>query len=278
MRSLIIPTIVVLCSAVAVLGCDVPLVHYKTMKCTPVGSRPDGCPERYDCPSLTAHDNDKCYFNGKTYDIDQRVPDTEVLQFCSVLCYCRSANPFAKFRCAHVDCPEFFQRFDYDNCLRQYERQGCCASGKVCGAARDRLATCELENEIYKEGQRMRFKDNKCRTCICSASFNRNATETDPNCYETVCGFELFGEKHLYGGAIPVYKQDACCPWEWRTPKETDSVVKGDGKPATDPNLQCKYGNLTLDVGDTLNIQQNAEDRKMSCSCQVPPLMQCVLN
>uniref|UniRef100_A0A1S4H604 VWFC domain-containing protein n=1 Tax=Anopheles gambiae TaxID=7165 RepID=A0A1S4H604_ANOGA len=269
-----------LCGALTVArGCDVPLAHYKTMHCQPVGNRPDGCPERYDCPSITAHESSKCYFNGKTYDIDQPVPDAEVSQFCSAACYCRSANPIAKFRCVHVDCAEFFKRFDYDNCVRQYSPQSCCSTGTVCGEERKKLATCELESEIYREGQRMRFKGNQCRTCICTAGFNATAIEQDPNCVETVCGFELFEEKQVYGGGIPVYKPDGCCPWEWRMPKQTDTVVKGAvSKPATDPKLQCKYGSLTLDVGDSLDIQQRAEGQKLSCSCQVPPLMHCMLN
>uniref|UniRef100_A0A182INM4 VWFC domain-containing protein n=1 Tax=Anopheles atroparvus TaxID=41427 RepID=A0A182INM4_ANOAO len=270
---------VTLLGALTVLGCDVPIGHYKTMGCTPIGKLSSGCPERYECPSITAHDNEKCYYNGKTYNIDESVPDAEVAQFCSVLCYCRAAKPFAKFRCAHIDCPEFFHRFDYDNCLRKYKKNSCCSAGSVCGADRDKLAKCELENEIYKEGQRITFKDNPCRTCICSAGFNATATDTDPNCFDTTCGFELFSEKQVYGGGVPVYKEGRCCPWEWRLPQATDKVVKGSTVATGDPNLQCKYGKLTLNVGDSLDVQQSTEEKqKMSCSCDVPPLLTCVLN
>ncbi|XP_053681389.1 uncharacterized protein LOC128732243 [Anopheles nili] len=280
MRALKLLAVVTVCGVVGVFGCDQPLGHYKTMGCTPIGKLATGCPERYECPSITAHDNTKCYFNGKTYEITQQVPDAEVAPFCSTNCYCRSANPFAKFRCIHVGCPDFLQRFDHENCLKQYKPNSCCYTGKVCGEDRQKLATCELEKEIYREGQRMYFKENKCRSCICTAGFNANATDTDPNCFDTPCGFELFEEKHVYGGGIPVYKKDRCCPWEWRLPQASDSIVKGTaGKASTDPLRQCKYGKLTLDVGDSLNIQQGtAEAQKMTCSCAVPPLVHCVLN
>ncbi|XP_052860888.1 uncharacterized protein LOC128267960 [Anopheles cruzii] len=248
------------------------------MGCTPVGNTSTtGCPERYECPSLSAHDNAKCYFNGKTYSISESVPDEEVAQFCSVLCYCRGATPFAKFRCVHVDCPEFFHRFDHENCLRQYKKKKCCAAGSVCGAERDKLATCELENEIYREGQRIHFKDNKCRSCLCTKGFNASAIDSDPSCYDTICGFELFEEKHVYGGGAPVYKADRCCPWEWRLPQETDKIVKGS-KPTADSQGQCKYGKLTLNVGDSLDISQlTGEGQKMACTCAIPPLVHCVL-
>ncbi|XP_058124638.1 uncharacterized protein LOC131285394 [Anopheles ziemanni] len=275
------PTValVALLGAAGVLGCDVPLRHYTTMGCTAIGKLSSGCPERYECPSITAHDNEKCYFNGKTYKISDSLPNEEVAQFCSALCYCQAAEPFAQFRCAHVDCAEFFHRFDHENCIRTYKKGSCCSAGSVCGAERDNLAQCKVENEIYKEGQRIQFKDNPCRTCICTADFNANATDTDPNCYETTCGFELYEANNVFGGGVPVYKKDRCCPWEWRLPKESDKVATGAKAASNDPTLQCKYGKLTLNVGDKLDIQQEAEENeKMSCSCAVPPLLHCLLD
>ncbi|KFB37558.1 AGAP011183-PA-like protein [Anopheles sinensis] len=270
--------LVALLGAASVLGCDVPLRHYTSLGCNPIGKLSSGCPERYECPSLTEHDNEKCYFNGKTYKISEKLPDEEVAQFCTALCYCAAAEPFATFRCAHIDCAEFFQPFDHENCLRTYKKSSCCSAGSVCGAERDKLAQCKVENEIYKEGQRMYF-ENTCRTCICTAGFNANATETDPNCYERSCDFELYAAKNVYGSGVPVYSKDHCCPWDWRLPKESDKVIQGTSAVSNDPNLQCKYGKLTLNVGDKLDIQQEAEEnQKMSCSCTVPPLLHCILD
>lgn len=247
------------------------------MKCTPIGTNGSGCPARFDCPSLTKHDNSKCYFNGRTYAPNELVPDELVAPFCSALCYCRSGSPFAQFRCTHVDCAEFFQRFDFENCIRTYKPNSCCAKGSVCGDDKKKLAQCELEDEIYLAGQRMNPTSNKCLTCICHEGFDKSNVTNDPNCYEAICGFELFYSKHVYNGGIPVYYEDRCCPWEWRMPKDSDRI--GDvatRKQEKDSTMQCKYGKLTLNVGESL-VPDVAGQYTYKCSCLVPPLAQCTM-
>ncbi|XP_055608753.1 uncharacterized protein LOC129756026 [Uranotaenia lowii] len=258
-------------------GCNVPTQHYKTMNCNPVGTKStSGCPVRYDCPALTNRDNSKCYFNGKIYELNEQVPHNESAQLCSALCYCRSGNPFAQFRCTHIDCPEFFQKFDHENCIRKYQSKSCCAAGKVCGKERQELSKCTMDGEEYLEWEKMRPANNKCRTCICHKNYKESNIENDPNCYDTICGFELFYAKQVYGGAAPVYYEDRCCPWEWRMPRETDKVI-GTGKSAgapQDPKMQCKYGNLTLNIGDKLETEIT-DQFTVQCSCEIPPLVQC---
>ncbi|KFB37559.1 AGAP011183-PA-like protein [Anopheles sinensis] len=269
--------LVALLGAAGVLGCDVPLRHYKTLGCNPIGKLSSGCPERYECPSITAHDNEKCYFNGKTYKIGDTLPGDQVAQFCQASCFCAAEKPFAKFICAQIDCPEFFRRFDHEHCMRTYKKGSCCSDGSVCGAERDNLAQCKVENEIYKEGQRFSI-DKTCQSCICTADFDANVTDKNPNCYETTCGFELYSGRKVYGGGVPVYyKEERCCPSQWRLPKESDKVIQGSSAVSNDPNLQCKYGKLTLNVGDKLEIQQEDEEyQKTSCTCSVPPLLHCI--
>ncbi|XP_055629551.1 uncharacterized protein LOC129770623 [Toxorhynchites rutilus septentrionalis] len=261
--------------AVAV-ACNVPIKHYKTMNCTPIGENKFGCPTRYDCPSVTQHDNSKCYFNGNTYALSEQIPSEKVNPFCSALCYCRSGTPFAQFRCAHVDCAEFFQRFDYDNCVRTYKPNSCCSAGQLCGEAKLKASKCSLDGEQYLEGQRMHPAGNKCLTCICHSKFNEVNMKTDPNCYETTCGFELFYAKQAYNGGAPVYYGDNCCPWEWRMPNDSDKLVEGTpGKVTSDPNLQCKYGKLTMNIGDSL-APEIVDKYTYKCSCLIPPMAQCV--
>lgn len=258
------------------LGCNVPTKHYSTMKCTPINKKGSDCPERFDCPSISNHDNSKCYFNGNTYSLSEQIPNEKVSPFCSALCYCRSGSPFAQFRCTHIDCAEFFQRFDHDNCVRTYKPNGCCSSGKVCGEEKKKVAKCTFNGDEYLAGQRMYMDSKKCRTCICHEGFNVANIDSDPNCYESTCGFELFYAKQAYGGAAPVYYEDRCCPWEWRMPKDSDKLIKGSSK-NTDKQLQCQYGKLAMNVGDRLETEVT-DMYTYECSCQIPPLAQCVMS
>lgn len=265
---------VILAVVAVTFGCDVPVRHYETMKCTPVGGSGSSCPKRYDCPGLTHHDNSKCYFNGKTYAVNSIVPNELVNPFCSALCLCDSGTPFALFRCTHIDCPEFFHPFDYNNCIRTYKPRSCCAEGKVCGKTRNTLAKCEVNGEQFLAGQRMSPK--KCLNCICHKDFNEANMNNDPNCYETTCNFELHRGKQTYSGGAPVYAEDDCCPWEFRMPKDTDKLVEGAKKKVSiDTKLQCKYGKLTMNVGDTL-VPEIEDEYTYKCSCLIPPMAQCL--
>lgn len=262
---------------ISTFGCDIPTRHYTTMKCTPVGSNGSGCPARYDCPSLTNHDNSKCYFNGKTYALTEQVPNELVYPYCSALCYCRSGSPFAQFRCTHIDCAEFFQRFDFENCIRTYKPNSCCSAGSVCGDDKKKLAECTTKDEVFLAGQRMYPSSNKCLTCICHARYNQTNIATDPNCYETICGFELFYAKHVYNGGAPVYYEDRCCPWEWRMPKDSDRLAEGSSKKEVEDSLlKCKYGKLTMNVGDSL-VSEVTDQYTYNCACHIPPLAQCTM-
>ncbi|XP_062554075.1 uncharacterized protein LOC134219372 [Armigeres subalbatus] len=256
-------------------GCDIPTRHYKTMKCVPVGSNASGCPSRYECPSLTNHDNSKCYFNGKSYALNEQVPNELVNPYCSVLCYCQSGSPFAKFVCTHIDCPEFFNGIDRQNCIATYKPDRCCSTGSVCGDDRKKLARCINQNKVSLAGERMYPSSNKCLKCICHAGYNETNAANDPNCYETVCGFELFYATQVYNGAAPVYYDDHCCPWEWRMPKDSDRLVTGKQK-TKDSALTCKYGKLTMNVGDSL-VPEVTDQYTYKCSCQIPPLAQCTM-
>ncbi|XP_001659089.2 uncharacterized protein LOC110678888 [Aedes aegypti] len=260
-----------------VYGCNIPTRHYTTMKCVPMEINKSGCPSRFECPSLTNHDNSKCYFNGKTYVLNEQVPQELVSPYCSALCYCRSGSPFAQFRCTHIDCAEFFHRFDYENCIRTYKPNSCCSSGSVCGDDKKKLAECTTNDESYLAGQRMHPSSDKCLTCICHSGFNETNITNDPNCYESICGFELFYAKHVYNGGAPVYYGDRCCPWEWRMPKDSDRLANDKtNEKVKDSTLQCKYGKLTMSVGDSL-VPEVTDQYTYKCSCQIPPLAQCTM-
>ncbi|XP_053688547.1 uncharacterized protein LOC128737836 [Sabethes cyaneus] len=261
--------------AVVASECKIPIKHYKTMACTAVTDSKSDCPTRYECPSITKHDNSKCYFNGRTYELSESIPNALVNPFCSAQCYCRSASPFAQFRCSNIDCADTYQKIG-DDCIRTYKPNSCCSTGKVCGEERKKLATCVVKGAKYLAGERMHPTSNKCFTCICHAGFSEANIAVDPNCYESSCGFELSSSsKQAYSGAAPVYFEDGCCPWEWRMPKESDKLVEQSGKKVSShPALQCKYGKLTMNIGDML-IPEVTNGFTYTCTCAIPPMVQC---
>ncbi|XP_065086057.1 uncharacterized protein LOC135708047 [Ochlerotatus camptorhynchus] len=257
------------------LACDHPIKHYITMGCIPSEQKTDkGCPLSYDCPNLTNRQKDKCYLLGKVYDINENVPSEETSEFCTALVSCNVGNEGrpAAFIHAHIDCPEFFRPREPD-CVHQFQPSSCCSSGKVCGDDRAKLATCSIGDKSFREGEQMHISDKPCQTCICSAEFDLTKTEENANCYENRCSFEIHEVDKLYGGGAPVYKDGYCCPWFWRLPKETDKV-KVESNNLNRSDHACKYGNLTLGIGDSLEtIKDNQET--IQCTCAIPPLVYC---
>ncbi|XP_055533975.1 uncharacterized protein LOC129723662 [Wyeomyia smithii] len=258
--------------ASALSGCDQPTKHYTTMGCTPSDEQnARGCPVSYNCPSLTNRQSGKCYLFGKVYGLNDHVPDGETASTCVANVNCISdGRSGAHFVYAHKDCADFLQP-RIENCVRQYELGHCCSTGDVCDDDRNKLSKCTLAGHSYYEGERIIIPGNPCRHCICAAGFDENNLSNYGNCVEQKCTFELVGK--LNGGAIPVYRDGTCCPWEWRLPVSTDKLVKSDIA-VDDPNLQCKYGDITMHVGESLEpITTSAGTLK--CSCAIPPLAHC---
>ncbi|XP_055527872.1 uncharacterized protein LOC129720417 [Wyeomyia smithii] len=215
---------------------------------------------RYDCPGITQHDKTKCYFNGKTYELDVQIPDELVSPFHLEQCYCRSASPFTLFRCSHVN-----------NKPNSY-----CSTEKDCGDDRNKYVKCVLNGEEYFGGQHMYPRSDKCQTCICHEGFSEANIASDPHCYESTCGFELSKfAKHAYNGGSPVYFEDECCPWEWTMPKESDKLAETTHRQQSDdPLWQCKYGKLIMNIGDTL-VPEVSDGFTYRCTCTISPLAHC---
>ncbi|XP_055608838.1 uncharacterized protein LOC129756105 isoform X2 [Uranotaenia lowii] len=262
-------------------ACDHPIGHYTSMGCEPSCRRtPTGCPASYKCPHLTNPAAGMCYLGGKTYSIGDYIPEEETLSGCIAGAFCEKSfeNPAAtQVIYAVFDCAEFFMPPLNQTCVRQYKTKSCCSSGQVCGDAVQQLATCTLGGQVFMEGQRMEIPGNPCKSCICAPGFDENKIESNPNCYETRCFFEIYDTQRVYGGAIPVYMDyNRCCPSSWRMPEATDKVVKGLPYCNVDATMTCKYGNLTLDVGDSLE-PFSFEGGVYDCKCAVPPLMHCMV-
>uniref|UniRef100_A0A8D8HIM7 (northern house mosquito) hypothetical protein n=1 Tax=Culex pipiens TaxID=7175 RepID=A0A8D8HIM7_CULPI len=264
--------LVITCCAGAALACNQPIRHYISMGCTPSAQRnAEGCPVSYDCPNVVGRRSDKCYLFGKSYAIGEKVPDDETSSICTALVNCvEDVDKSAKFIYAHVDCAEFFRPWK-EGCIRQYAAGRCCSTGEVCDADKDKLAKCSLGGQTYYEGEKMQVPGDPCRSCYCDAGFNEKNLEG--SCVEQKCSFEIYAVDKLQAGAAPVYKDGICCPWDWRTPSESAKIVRGS---SSGSQGQCKFGDLTLNVGDSLEPLQDPQGTHQ-CECAIPPLVHCKL-
>ncbi|XP_062559164.1 uncharacterized protein LOC134223958 isoform X2 [Armigeres subalbatus] len=249
--------------------------HYSELGCKPIQDEGHKCPNRYECPVLTDRDGEKCYFNGNVYNVDSSLSKADQdLISCSPACRCANFTTPASFVCAEIDCPEFFGRDD--SCVYQYTPFGCCASNKVCEKEVEKLDVCYLDGERYMEGQKMYPKDESCYSCHCQKGFDNSTVVGNPNCHEFTCGIEVHNSANLLEGCIPIYfGNDRCCPISWRCPDDKDTVIvegRLDVDEPTDPKMQCTFGKLKLNFGDSIS----SDDKCVSCKCTVPPMPHCI--
>lgn len=120
------------------------------------------------------------------------------------------------------------------DCVTQYSLDQCCPVGTVCGDDRDSLARCNVSGWSYYEGEQVYLGFDSGKSCVCSRYYEgqRYDVEGDPckacictvnseggvveNCFEQKCTFEFTDSERLLQGAAPVYKNDRCCPVDWR--------------------------------------------------------------
>nr|XP_019550299.2 uncharacterized protein LOC109420419 isoform X1 [Aedes albopictus]XP_029712953.1 uncharacterized protein LOC109420419 isoform X1 [Aedes albopictus] len=255
-------------------ACDQPIKHYTTIGCIAnEQTNLRGCPISYDCLSLTNRSKDKCYLFGNTYNIGEQVPDDETAGTCTALHTCVDGGVnSAYFIYAVQDCFEMIQPPNV-NCILQYRPKQCCSFNQICDHDIANLKMCVINGSRYYEGERMRIPNKPCSHCICSDDFDMANVDSNYNCYEEKCLFEIHWNEFLLKGAAPVYTEGRCCPTSWRLPEITDDVVHGPSDVAN-INIFCEYGNLTLKVGDRVKIQ----DKAYNCICVIPPMVSCEEN
>lgn len=94
----------------------------------------------FNCPDLKTRDLKKCFYKNETYNIREQLNEIYTKGSCNVGCYCaegHSEEMPAEFMCASLDCPEVFgyerEEESMKKCIRQYDREHCCATKTVCG-------------------------------------------------------------------------------------------------------------------------------------------------
>lgn len=72
--------------------CAGPLMYYKSLGCKPVYEREgDCCAIRYDCDHLRERSKNKCYVNGKAYEIHEKLEDEDANP-CDHGCLCMNGR------------------------------------------------------------------------------------------------------------------------------------------------------------------------------------------
>ena len=118
---------------------------------------------------------------------------------------------------------------------------------------------------MYPEGA------SSCYKCLCTKDFQNTTVEQNANCHRIDCGIELQDYEDYSDGCIPIYHSESCCPYGWRCPTNDDTIITAP-TPDANSTLQCKFGKLTLNIGDKLSAGENGCS---TCTCSIPPMVHC---
>ncbi|XP_043262553.1 uncharacterized protein LOC122403233 [Colletes gigas] len=269
------------CNKTQCLG---PLSYYKALGCKPVYKNPnDCCAEKYDCSFLKELSKDKCYVNGHEYNLGEKLRQEDGNP-CDVECLCTKYEDeqAAMFLCAMVVCPYqalepgcYFNRSVY-HCCNNYE--------EICPGEDEQLPTCEVDGVIYKAGDSFEPKSDPDMTCYCMAGYTGENIEPfckKPN--KPYCA-PLFHDADLvHRNCVPVYydpeqSPQTDCSVMYRCQNKKDVVIhKHDSaKSVSDAdNDMCRFGNMTMHMGDEVNQRNDYDSVCVKCVCEVPPVPTC---
>ncbi|XP_054287763.1 uncharacterized protein LOC129003489 [Macrosteles quadrilineatus] len=233
-------------------------------------------------PTLGDRSADRCYYGGKSYNVGFNLTSAMV-EFhspCIQSCQCVRMYEGARFYCSHdvrrpkvCPAPSGCRHYSF------LEDFTCCQRGVVsCNKGKPDSVKCVHGGLSYSEGEKFFPHDDiTCTQCICASGFN--GTIAPPYCQQFACDLELWGDTPimLTRGCIPVYLSDhGCCPISFRCPKPSDRIVKAKDVSVIKSGKHCRFGNLTMDVGDKLSPWLERNTKEVECSCRVPPMASCV--
>ena len=236
--------------------------HYEELGCKPIVTGSECCPSSYDCSTYNNRDPTKCYYKNQVINPGGFLD--KLSQLCVPGCFCQINGGKASFVCSHYDCFDWSQ--PKENCTIMNKLDDCCRGEEVCGK---QLTTCNFQGKTYNEGD-MFYPEDSCHTCVCTNDFENVPLGQNKNCKKIECAIDLHYTHKLRDGCAPVYGKTKCCPYYWQCPSDKDNDVVVRAKSINQFGKTCKFGKLTLQVGDQINI-----DSKKSCSCLEPPMVEC---
>ncbi|XP_020289052.1 uncharacterized protein LOC109857291 isoform X2 [Pseudomyrmex gracilis] len=262
--------------------CPGPLAYYKALGCKPVYEKEnDCCATRYNCDHLYERSKDKCYVNGKTYEIGEKLKDEDANP-CDMGCFCnRGYNDIATFTCAVVDC---FNGFGLkEECYIRHSLTECCAYEEICPEKPEDRATCEVDGTIYKDGEYFSVKSDPELNCICQPGYEGKNVE--PFCVRPkrpYCSPDFRHASDIFSKCAPVYypgqSPQTGCGVSSRCQNNNDKVIHANhdlkSGEASDKNV-CHFGNMTMHRGEELNQATDYSSVCVKCVCEVPPVPTC---
>lgn len=88
--------------------------------------------QSFKCPDFSTYDTDKCYLNGKIFNVRDEVIG-DIVPNCRVDCKCRKHETAAEIECVDTECAESFDD-DNPNCMSLYnDLRQCCQTSEICG-------------------------------------------------------------------------------------------------------------------------------------------------
>ncbi|XP_076245260.1 uncharacterized protein LOC143185854 [Calliopsis andreniformis] len=261
-------------------SCPGPLRHYKELGCTPIYENPgDCCAARFDCSHLKNLSKDKCYVNGHEYEVGEKLRD-EDRNPCDIECRCGKFNDVASFICAAYDCALIGLQ---PNCFYRNSADLCCPGPMVCLAEGEERATCEVDGKIYKDGEYFKPESEPEKECYCKPGYKGENVE--PFCItlkHSYCS-PLFRQADIvHKNCVPTFYNNQNpqkdCSYASRCQNAKDIVIHSENAKShvdTDESEMCRFGNMTMHVGDELNQGTFYDSVCMKCVCEVPPIPTC---
>jgi len=256
--------------------------HYYESGCQPVYKAGSCCPTSFSCQqSLTPKtENGKpmCIVGNKYYAANEDIPYDDP---CTVSCRCVMHSQLTKpyVECVSVECPELFNdNMSGKHCSKTYQSDKCCSTGEICNGTslQSEVASCEYGGKSYLQGNEM-YLDDVCKRCICTSDFTGSDSAS---CEYINCGIPYHYNDEVNRGCSIIYtSKGKCCPIpEFICP---DQVSLSDPVTITKPGrtsstaVQCRFGDHTINMGDSLNLDDDRPD--LDCTCLTPPQVTCVL-
>ncbi|XP_012059219.1 PREDICTED: kielin/chordin-like protein [Atta cephalotes] len=262
--------------------CPGPLAYYKGLGCSPVYEKEgDCCATKYNCDHLKERDPNKCYVNGKQYEIGEKLRD-EDKNPCDIGCTCNAGHGgIATFNCAIVDC---FHGQAKPGCYRTNYPLKCCPGDEVCPENPEDRATCNVNGKEYKEGEYFSIENDPDLICTCQPGYKGENVE--PFCAKPkhpYCHPEFSHSYEIVNKCVPVYYPNqsplTSCNAFSRCQNDNDTVIhtKENPKIHSSPEDEdvCHFGNMVMQLGDELNQDTDYNSICVRCVCEVPPVPTC---
>jgi len=250
------------------INCDqFGIAYYETLGCKVVRYQKNGCPSEYKCDNLKYY-GDKCYYRGNIYNDGDKIDEREGkhLPHCYHDCYCKIVDGEPT-----IDC--------------EIEGRSECGNRTEAGQP----VLCTYHGVRYKIAGEKITQYETCRECFCREGFEGKLEAPfceyyDPDIYTA----QIEYQKEIQKFCAPQYMLDdvmkiPCRPIVMSCSTGDEVITNNVSADLIDIDGvgECKYGNLTLRVGQFIHegnsdCSEESVSYEKRCECVISPLLTCV--